>query len=216
MQPHHLDDYCERLGSPELWAEPLNAVTNLAFLIAAWRIFALLRALTWRETKDIYALTLVLCCIGVGSGAWHLYPTSTTLMMDVLPITLFIYGYMAAFLRRVWSLARWKIALILAAMLGSNAVTTAIFPPDTLFGTILYMPTYAVLVIITLIGYTTRAVWATPLTYTVLLWTCSLTMRTIDKPLCELLPNGTHFMWHTLNAWVLYRLLCLLRSEAQR
>ena len=33
-----VDDYCERLG-PGLWAEPLNLVTNLAFLIAAilWR-----------------------------------------------------------------------------------------------------------------------------------------------------------------------------------
>jgi hypothetical protein len=29
-----IDAYCERLG-PGLWAEPLNAVTNLAFIVAA-------------------------------------------------------------------------------------------------------------------------------------------------------------------------------------
>jgi hypothetical protein len=30
-----VDIYCERLG-PGLWAEPLNAVTNVAFFVAAW------------------------------------------------------------------------------------------------------------------------------------------------------------------------------------
>jgi hypothetical protein len=36
-----IDAYCERLG-PGLWAEPLNALTNLAFIVAAlicaWRL----------------------------------------------------------------------------------------------------------------------------------------------------------------------------------
>ncbi|MFT7390517.1 MAG: hypothetical protein ACI9ZH_000740, partial [Paracoccaceae bacterium] len=29
-----IDAYCERLG-PQFWAEPVNAATNLAFLIGA-------------------------------------------------------------------------------------------------------------------------------------------------------------------------------------
>jgi len=35
-----IDLYCERLG-PGIWAEPINALTNLAFLVAAfaaWRL----------------------------------------------------------------------------------------------------------------------------------------------------------------------------------
>jgi len=35
-----IDLYCERLG-PGLWAEPLNALTNLAFLLtalASWQL----------------------------------------------------------------------------------------------------------------------------------------------------------------------------------
>jgi len=30
-----MDAYCERLG-PGLFAEPLNALTNVSFLLAAW------------------------------------------------------------------------------------------------------------------------------------------------------------------------------------
>ena len=32
----------------------------------------------------------------------------------------------------------------------------------------------------------------------------SLTFRTIDAPLCEAVPLGTHFMWHVLNGCVLF------------
>ena len=38
----HLDLYCERLG-PGFWAEPLNAVSNAAFILAAAYGFVLWR-----------------------------------------------------------------------------------------------------------------------------------------------------------------------------
>jgi hypothetical protein len=31
----------------------------------------------------------------------------------------------------------------------------------------------------------------------------SLTFRTLDEPLCAVLPVGTHFLWHVLNATML-------------
>jgi hypothetical protein len=31
----------------------------------------------------------------------------------------------------------------------------------------------------------------------------SLTFRAVDGPLCEVLPMGTHFMWHILNGVML-------------
>jgi hypothetical protein len=38
-------------------------------------------------------------------------------------------------------------------------------------------------------------------------FTLSLTWRTIDVAACETFPPGTHFLWHLLNAAVLYVLL---------
>ena len=54
-----IDAYCERL-SAAYWAEPVNAVTNLAFLLAAW--------VMWRRTEGLplgRAMSAVLAAIGV-------------------------------------------------------------------------------------------------------------------------------------------------------
>ncbi|MCC5950335.1 MAG: hypothetical protein JJT89_17925, partial [Nitriliruptoraceae bacterium] len=57
--------YCER-GDFGFWAEPVNAVTNAAFLIAA--------AVMWPRARGVpmaQALVVVLAVIGVGSFLWH-------------------------------------------------------------------------------------------------------------------------------------------------
>jgi hypothetical protein len=57
-----VDGYCERL-TPGYWAEPVNAVTNMAFVVAA--------ALVWRRTAGLplaRAMAVVLAAIGVCSG----------------------------------------------------------------------------------------------------------------------------------------------------
>jgi len=41
----------------------------------------------------------------------------------------------------------------------------------------------------------------------VMIFTVSLALRTIDLAACETFPVGTHFLWHLLNAAVLYVLL---------
>lgn len=68
-----VDLYCERLG-PGLLAEPLNAITNLAFFIAAW--------LLWRQSRIAGSLTggvilllALLVAFGVGSSLFHTFAT---------------------------------------------------------------------------------------------------------------------------------------------
>ncbi len=47
------------------------------------------------------------------------------------------------------------------------------------------------------------------------LFTLSLTLRTLDQPLCSAWPYGLHFLWHLLNATVLGLLaLAALRAGA--
>ena len=103
------DLYCERAGSADVWAEPLNALTNLAFLVAAVAVGWRLRRtpeLSWHNAWDLWVLTGLLGAIGFGSGLWHTLATSWGLLADVLPITLFINLYLLAFGWRVLGL-RW-------------------------------------------------------------------------------------------------------------
>jgi hypothetical protein len=79
-----IDLYCERV-SPSFWAEPVNAVSNLAFLIAAIAAFDLWR----RAGKSDRA---ILALVAVGSFAFHTLATRGAMWLDVIPIGLFIYG----------------------------------------------------------------------------------------------------------------------------
>lgn len=74
-----IDGYCERTG-PEFWSEPVNALTNAAFLVAAF--------VMWRRTGGRLPLAnlmiLLLALIGVGSFLFHTFATTWAALADVV------------------------------------------------------------------------------------------------------------------------------------
>ena len=97
-----IDAYCERT-SAAYWAEPVNAVTNLAFLLAAW--------VMWRRTAGLplgRALSAVLAVIGVGSWLFHTHANGLTALLDVTPILGFILIYIFAATRDLLGLGGWR------------------------------------------------------------------------------------------------------------
>lgn len=83
--------YCERIDA-SFWAEPVNALTNLAFVIAAVVIAnALVRdGQAVRKAWDLWLLAGLIAAIGVGSFLWHTLATPWSGLADVIPILLFI------------------------------------------------------------------------------------------------------------------------------
>ena len=112
-----IDAYCERLG-PGLLAEPLNAATNAAFLLAASLAFA-----EWRRNpadRPALALIAMMAVIGVGSGLFHTFANAWSNLADVIPIAIFVHAYLFVALRRLLGLSRraalgW-LAVFVAAM----------------------------------------------------------------------------------------------------
>lgn len=213
----YVDTYCERAGDPAFWGEPLNAVTNFCFTIAAIAALLLLRRhpnRSFRAVPDIWLLIAALFTIGIGSFLFHTVPSGHTVLMDVLPITLFMHVYLIAALRRFLRL-HWALVVALwLAYTGFGVLAQFQFPAEMFNGTIMYIPTYLTLLLLT------AAIWAKAPEFgrgfagVVLIWTFSLAFRTVDPEICEYFPIGTHFLWHTLNAVVLYRLLVLLMRRA--
>ena len=116
-----VDGYCERLV-PGYWAEPVNAVTNMAFLVAA--------ALVWRRTAGLplaRAMALVLAAIGVGSYLFHTHANRVTGLMDVIPILLFILLYIFAASRDFLGMTPWQAGLATAAFLPYAAATVPLW-----------------------------------------------------------------------------------------
>ena len=121
-----IDLYCERLD-PSFWAEPVNALTNAAFFVAAWAAFRL-----WRRNghgdRAILALILVVVAVGLGSFAFHTLATRGALLLDVGPIGIFIYGYVLLALRRFLALS-WPLALGLLAGFIALSLGLAVWVP---------------------------------------------------------------------------------------
>ncbi|MDX1729893.1 MAG: ceramidase domain-containing protein, partial [Aurantimonas coralicida] len=118
-----IDAYCERLGAG-FWAEPLNAVSNLAFLVAAglklWRR-------TGRRDRPVCLLAGLVAIIGIGSFLFHTFANRWSSLADVLPIALFIYAYFFLALHRLVGLARSAAGLGTAVFLGASILTEPLF-----------------------------------------------------------------------------------------
>ena len=92
--------YCERGAEAAFWAEPLNALSNAAFLLAA--IAAGRELARWptggRRTFEAL-LVLLVAVIGIGSFLFHTLATRWAMYADVIPIGLFMLAYWGYTLR---------------------------------------------------------------------------------------------------------------------
>jgi hypothetical protein len=216
-------DYCERLDH-RLWSEPLNALSNAAFLVAAAAAFALLRR---RREADasVLALIVVTGTVGLGSFVFHTVATRGAMLLDVLPIALFIYGYFLLALRRFFGLAALPAAAATVLFAAASYFVETSF--RGLNGSIGYLPALAALTCFAALlglGFAprgdepasrNRTGWRLAVAAATFL--LSLSFRTIDRDVCPSIPTGTHFLWHLLNAcvlWLLLRTAILARREA--
>lgn len=195
--------YCERSGET-FWSEPVNALTNVAFVIAALLIVRLHARTSQPWHWDTAVLAMLALLTGLGSFLWHTLATPWAGWADVVPIVLFINVYLVAFLVRVAGL-RWPsvVALFLLFQL-VNAMVLAGLPAGLFNGSVFYLPALATLWL--LAGYCrfSRCRQAAGLQVMGVVFTLSLLLRTLDTAACGLFPLGTHFVWHLLNAAVVY------------
>lgn len=210
--------YCERGLDTAFWAEPINAVTNVAFLIAAgvalahWA--AIPKATAGRGLFEL-GLVIIVAIIGIGSFLFHTYATRWAAMADVLPITVFMLAYLGYALRRFCYAPWWGVALGLAVFVFALTQAREIRCDGgpCFNGSVGYFPAFIALI---LIG-SWLVVRAHPaggsLIAAGLIFAVSLTFRSLDQALCPwtringLDPIGLHFMWHVLNGTLLYVLL---------
>jgi len=196
-----IDHYCERTD-PSFWAEPLNAVSNGAFLLAAIAValWARRRGRLDLPTGILAGLTFV---IGIGSFAFHTLATRGAMLADVLPILAYQVAFIALYLRLAARASLPVTAAVLALFFGLGAAFGQI-PREVFNGSLGYAPAFIVLIGLAFVHRRIAPSEPMLLFAAAGVFTVSLTFRSVDMAVCETFPTGTHVFWHLLNGIVLY------------
>ena len=182
-----MDAYCERVG-PGLLAEPLNAVSNVSFLLAAWAAWVLATR-TGALSAGVRVLIALAASVGIGSILWHTYPTMFTLVLDSVPILVFISWYIWLYARNVIGMR----SLFAVACVGAYLLATfvAIQYSGVLHGALVYVPSLMVPLVFGVFHASERMVARfTLLAAAGFLWQLSFSARLIMRsvPSCRSVP----------------------------
>lgn len=225
--------YCERGLDPSFWAEPVNALSNLAFpMVAALAAIRLRRVAcashsvpghTATERRAVGLLIGLTATIGPGSFLFHTLATRWAQLADVIPITLFMVAYLAFALRYLIGCRPALIAVAVVAFLIAGRLAADLRCPVAsgaaasgetsacLNGSLGYVPA---LLTVFLVGALVAR--HSPAGRRLLaaggVFAAALTVRTIDQAACASTvlfgaPRGTHVFWHLLVAATLSLLL---------
>lgn len=192
--------YCERCG-PGLFAEPINAISNVSFFIAAW--------VAWRLahrrnvlTPGLWILIALAVSIGVGSALWHTFATDWAAVLDVLPITLFQLVFLWLYSKHALRLPILAVAGLVAGFAGLGYWLSNF--DAYLNGSLVYGPTVVMGALVAVHQRRTRGPAVTASVVSFVTFGVSLVARSIDLMVCRQLPIGTHFLWHVLNGGVIF------------
>jgi hypothetical protein len=147
----------------------------------------------------------VIGVIGVGSYLFHTHANGLTASMDVGPILIFILLYIFAATRDLLAHGwRWAAGAVVAFFPYAALMVPAFDRVMPFLGSSAGYAPIPVLIL----GYA-AALWrrapdtARGMVVGAVILMVSLTFRTLDEPLCDQLPLGTHFLWHLLNGLML-------------
>lgn len=204
----HWYGICERHGHGML-AEPLNVLSSFAFMVVAvsiYRFYHRHEDLDRRWIWDIHALTFLCFIIGINSVIFHAFPTPTTELLDTLAIVLFIVIYFWSVLFRIGRCNLFQAFICFVAFVGGTHILVHQFP-RALNDSIGYLSSMMALIVIAIHLYLKARPSSTHFMLAAIVGVCSLFCRAIDRDICSDINFGTHFLWHTLNATLLYILL---------
>ncbi|MCP3970343.1 MAG: ceramidase [Rhodobacteraceae bacterium] len=197
-----VDAYCERLG-PEFWAEPVNAATNAAFLLAAWVMWRRLGAAPL-PLPLARAMVALLAAIGLGSFLFHSFATAWTGLADTVPIGLFVLLYVHVANLHFWTMKPWLAGAATLVFVPYSIASGYLFTRLPFFEiSAVYWPVPLLIAIYAVALRNRTYATSRGLALGAAILTVSLVFRSLDMPLCTAVPLGTHFVWHLLNATML-------------
>ena len=150
------------------------------------------------------ALAFILGMIGIASFLFHSVATAWAGALDVLFILLFTLLYIFVATEDFLGLPRRSALVVTLGYFPFSVVVDWLTLPLSVLGsTRIYIPILILITLYSLILYKKFPYLSRGLAMGALLLTISMFARSVDLPLCETIPTGTHFLWHVINAIML-------------
>lgn len=215
--PVAIGHLCER-GREGPWGEPLNTLSSLAFLYVAVALYRLYRKhseLKGLRVWDIRLLLANVVCIGIASTVFHTVPNQYTELADITFIVAFINIYFFSAMIRIVKCGWYQTIICFFAYAGVTHILVAQFP-HAMNDSIGYLSSMMALIMIAVYLNMKRRLASRAFLVASLVGVVSLFMRVVDKEVCEVIPVGTHCLWHVLNATLIYILMRQLIRNVNR
>lgn len=212
-----IDLYCERTDGA-FWSEPVNALTNVAFLVAAVAALRLLLAhrARIRGAGVLWLLLALAAAIAVGSFLFHTFATPWAAAADVGPIVLFSLVALGAVMSRFFGYMPFMVGAVVALVAAGSVAVSVAVPDRWLNGSEAYLVLLAMLAWLGTRLRVSDEIAGRHLQFLASTFAVSLVFRTTDPLVCDWFPLGTHFLWHLLNGSVVYGLLAVLIDRSTR
>lgn len=211
MWTEHIDIYCERLDT-SFWAEPLNALTNISFIFASFMAIYIHRKNSLKNPIFLF-LAFYVSLIGVGSFLFHTFANTWSELADTIPIWTFVIFFVFFSIRVVFQASWFKtirimIIVFICAYIGLFLSKTDNSSDEAILnGSLQYAPALFFMLVYSISLYFKRRTISKYGFLAVFVFFISLSFRTLDMYMCENISIGTHFVWHILNALMLFLLL---------
>jgi hypothetical protein len=209
------DAFCER-RTLALLDEPLNLATNLVLLAAG---VALVRVACTSPGKrvpaQIQTLIGAVFLMAAASILLHARPTPLTELIDRAAVYFFVLFYVACFLHHLlgW---RWRRSLAALPLLAALALAPRLLLPLPWSSLAGMLPAVAVCAVFAgLLAQRGDVRWRA-LAGAGLSFAIALAFHGADRPLCTLLPTGTHFLWHAFSGLTAYLAARVVVEQAMR
>jgi hypothetical protein len=194
-----VDIYCERLEA-SFWAEPINAISNLSFIVAGFFLWRL------RSSHSKLIATLVIL-IGLGSFSFHTFANRLTGLLDVLAIALYLVAF-AFLIPKQWSrnsilIQLGSIVLLILSIVLAQLLISHLKPALPWLPPGVYLGAWLALIMFALVTQYSNKAAARFLWLAVIVFPASLLSRQLDLPLCGSI-GGSHWLWHLLNGLTLF------------
>ncbi len=200
--------YCESLIG-YFFPQPLNIISNVAFLIAAFLAYRYLRN---HRVSRLYILPILLGIIGIGSAWWHITNSRLGDILDTFSIVLFAS---VAVLLLLTEIAKSKVVTALSfILLLSLVLITERFAAWN--GSLPYVVLLIGFVIIGVIYIKKIPSAKSVFLSAILIFLIAIVFRSVDIILCPCIPFGTHFLWHVLLAGLGYQIILMLANAKNK